>query len=327
MGFPTHRPRRLREDPRTRMMARETVLAARQLILPLFVSEELSSPNPIKAMPGNFQWPIGMVERPIREAMEVGIPAFLLFGLPVKKDSQGSPSWDSDGVVPRALRHIRKVCPTAYLITDVCLCAYTDHGHCGLLDGEGHILNDETLPILAKMALAHVQAGADMVAPSDMMDGRIGFIRRFLDENGFSRTPIMAYSAKFASSFYGPFREAAHSASQAGDRKGYQMDPANAREALQELRLDFDEGADVLMVKPGIAYLDIIAAARKEFPCPISAYQVSGEFSMIKAAAEKGWIDEKAAVLESLISLHRAGADWIITYFAREAAVWLKEIA
>ncbi len=306
-------------------MVRETRLHPRQLILPLFVQEDLTAPHPIPAMPGHSQWPVGMIDQPVRAAMASGVGAFLLFGLPARKDPRGATAHDPDGVVPRALRRLRETCPDAWLITDVCLCAYTDHGHCGLLDKDGRVLNDETLPILAEMALAHVRAGADMVAPSDMMDGRIAALRRHLDAHGHTQTPIMAYSAKFASSLYGPFREAAHSAPQAGDRKGYQMDPANPREALLELQLDFEEGADVLMVKPGLAYLDIIVAARQQFPCPIAAYQVSGEYAMIKAAAEKGWLDERAAALETLLALHRAGADWLITYFAPEAARWLRE--
>lgn len=325
MPFPVHRPRRLRQDLRSRRMLRETRLHPQQLILPLFVQEDLAAPHPIQAMPGHRQWPVEMIECPVREAMASGIGAFLLFGLPARKDPQGSAAHDPEGVVSRAVRRLRQTCPDAWLITDVCLCAYTDHGHCGLLDPDGRVRNDETLPILAEMALAHVRAGADMVAPSDMMDGRIAALRRHLDAHGYTQTPIMAYSAKFASSLYGPFREAAHSAPQTGDRRGYQMDPANPREALLELQLDFEEGADVLMVKPGLAYLDIIAAARRRFPCPIAAYQVSGEYAMIKAAAEKGWLDERAAALETLLALHRAGADWLITYFAVEAARWLRD--
>ncbi|NLI76183.1 MAG: porphobilinogen synthase [Candidatus Riflebacteria bacterium] len=327
MAFPTHRPRRLRQDGRVRLMMRETWLAPQHLILPLFVSEEVTAPNPIRSMPGHCQWPVSQIDRPVKEAMEAGVVAFLLFGLPARKDPRGEAAHATDGVVQKALRRLRQECPGAYLITDVCLCAYTDHGHCGLLDETGRVLNDESLPVLAEMALSHVRAGADMVAPSDMMDGRIGSLRRRLDESGFSQTPIMAYSAKYASSLYGPFREAAHSAPQAGDRKGYQMDPANAREALHELRLDAEEGADVLMVKPGLAYLDIVAEARAAFSCPIAVYQVSGEYAMIKAAAEKGWLDERAVALETLLAMRRAGADWILTYFATAAARWLRETA
>jgi len=295
------------------------------LILPLFVMEGINEPRPIQAMPGHFQWPAEQIDLPVRDAMANGVRSFLLFGIPSKKDAVASSAVDPDGIVPQALRWLKNACPDAWVITDVCLCAYTDHGHCGLLDGEGRIRNDDSLPVLAAMSLAHVRAGADMVAPSDMMDGRIGAIRKALDAGGFVETPIMAYAAKFASSFYGPFREAAHSAPQKGDRKGYQMDPANAREALREMRLDLEEGADVLMVKPGMPYLDILSAARREFDVPLAVYQVSGEFSMIKAAAARGWIDEKTAILESLTALRRAGADWILTYFAPEAAKWLRE--
>lgn len=325
MSFPLHRPRRLRADSRIRALVRETHVRPESLILPLFVMEGINEPRPIQAMPGHFQWPAEQIDLPVRDAMANGVRSFLLFGIPSKKDAVASSAVAPDGIVPQALRWLKNACPDAWVITDVCLCAYTDHGHCGLLDGEGRIRNDDSLPVLAAMSLAHVRAGADMVAPSDMMDGRIGAIRKALDAGGFVETPIMAYAAKFASSFYGPFREAAHSAPQKGDRKGYQMDPANAREALREMRLDLEEGADVLMVKPGMPYLDILAAARREFDVPLAVYQVSGEFSMIKAAAARGWIDEKTAILESLTALRRAGADWILTYFAPEAAKWLRE--
>ncbi|HOT28749.1 MAG TPA: porphobilinogen synthase [Candidatus Ozemobacteraceae bacterium] len=325
MSFPLHRPRRLRADSRIRALVRETHVRPESLILPLFVMEGINEPRPIQAMPGHFQWPAEQIDLPVRDAMANGVRSFLLFGIPSKKDAVASSAVDPDGIVPQALRWLKNACPDAWVITDVCLCAYTDHGHCGLLDGEGRIRNDDSLPVLAAMSLAHVRAGADMVAPSDMMDGRIGAIRKALDAGGFVETPIMAYAAKFASSFYGPFREAAHSAPQKGDRKGYQMDPANAREALREMRLDLEEGADVLMVKPGMPYLDILSAARREFDVPLAVYQVSGEFSMIKAAAARGWIDEKTAILESLTALRRAGADWILTYFAPEAAKWLRE--
>lgn len=325
MSYPLHRPRRLRADRRIRALVRETYVRPESLILPLFVMEGIDEPRPIQAMPGHFQWPAEQIDLPVRDAMANGVRSFLLFGIPSEKDAVASSAVDPDGIVPQALRWLKNACPEAWVITDVCLCAYTDHGHCGLLDGEGRIRNDDSLPVLAAMSLAHVRAGADMVAPSDMMDGRIGAIRKALDAAGFVETPIMSYAAKFASSFYGPFREAAHSAPQKGDRKGYQMDPANAREALREMRLDLEEGADVLMVKPGMPYLDILAAARREFDVPLAVYQVSGEFSMIKAAAARGWIDEKTAILESLTALRRAGADWILTYFAPEAAKWLRE--
>ncbi len=325
MSFPVQRPRRLRVDKRVRALVRETYVRPESLILPLFVMDGIAEPQPIQAMPGQMQWPVEQIDRPVRKAMECGVRSFLLFGIPSTKDAVASSGVDPDGIIPRALRRLRRECPEAWLITDVCLCEYTDHGHCGLLDKDGHIRNDDSLPVLAAMSLAHVKAGADMVAPSDMMDGRVGAIRAALDAAGFVETPIMSYAAKFASCFYGPFREAAHSAPQRGDRKGYQMDPANGREALRELRLDLEEGADILMVKPGMPYLDILAKARQEFDVPLAVYQVSGEYSMIKAAAARGWIDEKAAVLESLTSMRRAGADWILTYFAPEAATWLRE--
>jgi len=327
MPFPVQRPRRLRADGRVRALVRETVVRPEHLVLPLFVMEGISERHPIDAMPGQMHWPVDQIDVPVREAMARGVKSFLLFGVPASKDAVASSAVDPDGIVPQALRRLKRLCPEAWLITDVCLCGYTDHGHCGLLDTEGHIRNDDSLPVLAAMSVAHARAGADMIAPSDMMDGRIGAIRAALDAAGFVETPIMSYAAKFSSCFYGPFREAAHSAPQKGDRKGYQMDPANGREALRELRLDLEEGADVLMVKPGMPYLDILAAARRAFDVPLAVYQVSGEYSMIKAAAARGWIDEKAAVLESLTAMRRAGADWILTYFAPEAAGWLRETA
>ncbi len=325
MGFPVHRMRRLRNDPRIRKLVEEVTLPPNRFIYPLFIAEKLPAPEPIESMPGQSRWPVGEIAKPVQKAFEAGVRSFLLFGLPQIKDSKGSSSRDPEGVIPKALRALKKEFPEAFLITDVCLCAYTDHGHCGMLDEQGRILNDETLPLLSEMALVHARAGADMVAPSDMMDGRVEAIRHILDARGFRKLPIMAYSAKFASSFYGPFRDAAHSAPAEGDRKGYQMDPHNLREALREMELDLSEGADVLMVKPGLPYLDVIAAARKRFDCPISAYQVSGEYSMIKAAAANGWIDEKSVVMESLLAIRRAGADLILTYFAPEAARWFKE--
>lgn len=302
-----------------RTFVRETKLSADGFIYPLFVEEDLKKPEAILAMPGQYRWPVNSICKPVEEAYEAGVRAFLLFGSPGKKDATGSSSRDPDGAVPLALKKIRKACPDAILVTDVCLCAYTDHGHCGVIDDKGTILNDDTLPYLCEMALTHARHGADIIAPSDMMDGRIGAIRASLDVEGFVNVPIMAYAAKFSSCYYGPFREAAHSAPQSGDRKSYQMDPANRREALLEMELDLDEGADILMVKPAMAYLDIIREARDRFPVPIAAYQVSGEYSMIKAAAAKGWIDEEAAILESLTAIQRAGADIILTYFAPEA--------
>jgi porphobilinogen synthase len=276
-------------------------------------------------MPGQKHWPCDQIHIPVENALEAGVKAFILFGVPEKKDSKGSMAIKDDSIVARAIKKLKQKCPEAYLITDVCLCAYTDHGHCGFLNDSGKIENDSSIAQLAKMALAHAKAGADMVAPSDMMDGRIQAIRTLLDKNGFDQLPVMSYSAKYASAFYGPFREAAKSAPGKGDRKGYQMDFSVSRDALIEMDLDYNEGADILMVKPGIAYLDIVKTAKDNFSCPIAVYQVSGEYSMIKAGAEKGWIDEKSVVLESLVAMKRAGADMILTYFAPEVAKWLRE--
>ncbi len=327
MSFPIHRPRRLRVNQRIRSLVKETHLRPSSLILPLFVEDGIKRPEPILAMPGQFRWSSENVLEVIEEALESGINSVLFFGSPDKKDSTGSASRDQKGVVPRALRNIKKKFPETILVTDVCLCAYTDHGHCGVLDKNGVILNDESLPYLSEMALAHARAGADIIAPSDMMDGRIARIRDDLDEAGFTNTAIMSYSAKYSSCFYGPFREAAHSAPSSGDRKSYQMDPGSRRQAIMEIEEDAEEGADIVMVKPAMPYLDIIRDARDLVVCPIAAYQVSGEFSMIKAAAKQGWVDEKAAVLESLTSIHRAGADIILTYFAIDAAKWIKEMS
>jgi porphobilinogen synthase len=301
----------------------ETRLHVSDLVFPLFVDENLNVSTPIQAMPGQSSHPPAEIGRPAAVAFGAGIRAFLLFGVPRTKDAEGSAARHPENVVTKALTILRREFPEAVLITDVCLCAYTNHGHCGVLSANGEIMNDATLPLLGQMAVTHAQAGADLIAPSDMMDGRIQAIRADLDRSGFSHLPIMAYSAKYASSFYGPFREAAHSSPQAGDRKGYQMDPGNRREALIEMQLDHDEGADILMVKPALPYLDIIREARNRFSCPIAAYQVSGEYSMIRAAAANGWIDEQAAILESLVAIRRAGADLIITYFAPEVAPWI----
>ena len=319
------RPRRLRGNIAIRDFMAETVLLKTDLVYPLFVREGGSEPEHIDAMPGQYRWPLARVDEPVAKALEAGVRAFLIFGLPSSKDSSGSGSFRVDGVVPQAVRSIRQRFPEAYLISDLCLCAYTSHGHCGIPDEKGKIQNDVTLPILVKMAEAHADAGVDMIAPSDMMDGRIGAIRSGLDAKGFCDLPIMSYSAKYASSFYGPFREAADSAPASGDRRSYQMNPANSREAVREMALDVDEGADIIMIKPAIAYLDIIKMARELFSCPVAAYQVSGEYSMIKAAADRGMVDEKAVAMESLTSIKRAGADWIMTYFAPQAAVWLAE--
>lgn len=325
MLFPVRRPRRLRINSCLRNMIKEYTVEARQLIYPLFVSEKISEPDEISSMPGQMHWPVEQIDKPVKEAMAKGVNAFLLFGIPANKDPHGDSGCCEDSVVCKAVKRIKKECPDSYIITDVCLCEYTSHGHCGFIDEDGVVENDASCAQLAKMALSHVKAGADMVAPSDMMDGRISAIREVLDENGFVNIPIMSYSVKYASSFYGPFREAADSAPGKGDRKGYQMDFSNAKGALIELESDFDEGADILMVKPGLPYLDILKTASENFDCPIATYQVSGEYSMIKAASQNGWIDEKKVVLESLTAMKRAGADLIITYFAPEVADWLKE--
>lgn len=323
MSFPVQRPRRLRTDSRLREMIREIDLHARQLIYPLFVVEGLDEVKEIKAMPGQMHWPVERISEPVTAAMKEGIKAFILFGVPATKSPDGASALGPQSVVARALTELKKKCPEAYLITDVCLCAYTSHGHCGLFKGDA-IDNDVSIQQLAAMALTHAEAGADMVAPSDMMDGRIQAMRKKLDQNGFVDMPIMSYSAKYASAFYGPFREAAGSAPGKGDRRGYQMDPAVLRDAVTELTLDVEEGADILMVKPGLPYLDIVRLAKERFACPIAVYQVSGEYSMIKAAAANGWIDERQVVYESLIAMRRAGADLILTYFAPEVAAWLK---
>lgn len=327
MSFPVQRPRRLRLNSRLRQMIREVSIAPHQLIYPIFIVEGLKEPHEISAMPGQMHWPVDRCHEPVEAAMRRGVVAFILFGVPAQKDNDGRCASDRNSVVCAALRHIRSRCPEAYLITDVCLCAYTTHGHCGIPGKDGCIDNDPSNEMLAAMALAHVEAGADMVAPSDMMDGRVGVIRALLDRNGRHDIPIMAYSAKYASSFYGPFREAAGSAPGHGDRRGYQMDYAVGRDAMHELQLDFDEGADILMIKPGLAYLDILKTARNSFSCPLAVYQVSGEYSMIKAAAEKGWIDERQVVFETLSAMRRAGADLILTYFAPQVAAWLAEEA
>lgn len=300
-------------------MIRETRLSSDQLIYPLFIMPGKNKREEISSMPGNFRISVDQLEQEANSCLELGINSVLLFGLPETKDGVGSGAHASNGIIQLAIKELKKKVPQLMVITDVCLCEYTDHGHCGcIIDGD--IDNDTTLELLAKTALSHVQAGADMVAPSDMMDGRIAEIRATLDENNFESIPIMAYSVKYASAFYGPFREAADCAPQDGDRKSYQMDPANSREALREATLDVDEGADILMVKPALAYLDIISRLKDEFDLPVAAYQVSGEYAMIKAAGEKGWIDEAKVMEESLLSIRRAGADMIITYFAKEMA-------
>jgi porphobilinogen synthase len=318
------RPRRLRQTPQLRSLVRETRLDPGQLILPLFVRPGKGVRNPVSSLPGVFQFSPDEAVREAAAAASAGVPGVILFGLPETKDDKASGAYARDGIVQRAVRALKKELPDLIVITDVCLCEYMSHGHCGIVhEGRKTVLNDPTLELLAKTALSHAEAGADLVAPSDMMDGRVRVIRERLDQAGFIDTPIMAYAAKYASSFYGPFREAADSAPHFGDRRGYQMDPANAREGLREVALDLAEGADIVMVKPALAYLDVLHRVKQEFGCPTAAYSVSGEYAMIKAAAARGWIDEKAVQLETLLSIRRAGADIIITYAAVEAANWL----
>ena len=319
MYFPDYRPRRLRKNENFRRMLSETALSVSDLIYPLFVVEGKDIKKPINSMPGNFQMSIDYLVKEAEKTRKLGIPAVLLFGIPDKKDEAASGAFARDGIVQRAVRKIKDKVPDILVITDVCLCEYTSHGHCGMIE-KGDVDNDTTLEVLAETALSHARAGADMVAPSAMMDGQIGAIRETLDEAGYEALPIMAYAAKYASCFYGPFREAAESTPQYGDRRSYQMDPANSDEAIREMNLDVEEGADILMVKPALPYLDIIRRAKEEFDLPVAAYNVSGEFSMIKAAASLGWLDGEKAMLESLLSIKRAGADIIITYFAQEAA-------
>lgn len=321
----TLRPRRLRRTPTLRRMVRETVLSPDDFIYPLFVMHGKGQQRPISSMPGQFQWSVDMLGREAESIAEMGIPAVILFGLPATKDAIGSENFAEDGIVQQAIRTIKDAAPELVVITDVCTCEYTDHGHCGILDEHGYVVNDATLEILQRVVASHAEAGADIVAPSGMMDGAVRAIREELDRTGAHNVAIVAYAAKFASGFYGPFREAADSPPSFGDRKQYQMDPANAREALLEVALDADEGADILMVKPALPYLDILAQVRKRFDRPTAAYHVSGEYAMIKAAAQNGWIDEKTVALESLLAIKRAGADMILTYFAKDAATWLKE--
>ncbi|MBA3881591.1 MAG: porphobilinogen synthase [Chthoniobacterales bacterium] len=323
-----HRPRRLRRTPGLRNLVRETKLSAHDIILPLFVSEKVERRRAITSLPGVFQLSVNEAVEEARHASELGLQALLLFGIPAAKDDRASAAFAEDGIVQQAVRAIKQRCPDLVVITDVCLCEYTSHGHCGVtkLDGEHfHVLNDETVELLAKTAISHATAGADLVAPSDMMDGRVGAIRQALDEHGFEETGIMSYAAKFASAFYGPFREAAESPPQYGDRQSYQMDSANAAEALREAALDVEEGADILMVKPALPYLDILWRVRKRFGKPTAVYHVSGEFAMVKAGAANGCFEERAAVLEIMTSLKRAGADLIVTYWAKELAQWTQE--
>jgi porphobilinogen synthase len=317
--FPLTRLRRLRSSGALRALVRETRLDLDSLVYPLFVGP---STQPNEALPALGRFSVDDLVAEAEELRGLGVPAVILFGIPDEKDEQGSGAWDDDGVVQRALRALRASVPGLVLVTDVCLCEYTSHGHCGVLDGE-EVANDATIELLARTAVSHVDAGADAVAPSDMMDGRVGAIRGALDDAGFDATPILSYAAKYASAFYGPFREAAESAPAFGDRRGYQMDPANVREALRECELDVAEGADVLMVKPALPNLDIIRAVRERFDLPVAAYNVSGEYAMVKAAAASGWMDERQAALESLTAIKRAGADVIVTYWAKDVARWL----
>jgi porphobilinogen synthase len=324
--FPTSRPRRLRQHPVIRELVRETTLSVRDLILPLFVRPGRGVKKEIASMPGNYQLSVDRLLEEVGSAAELGVRAFILFGIPATKDTAGTSACADDGIVQQALRALRPAFPDVLLITDECFCEYTDHSHCGPLREVGGRLdvdNDATLPLLAQQCVSHARAGADVVAPSGMIDGMVGAIRRGLDETGFSHLPVMSYAAKYASGFYGPFRDAAESPPQFGDRSGYQMDPGNSDEALREVALDLEEGADVIMVKPALSYLDIVWRVKERFGVPVAAYNVSGEFAMVKAAAAKGWIDERRVALEILTSIRRAGADMILTYFARDVANWL----
>jgi porphobilinogen synthase len=319
MYFPAYRPRRLRRNSNLRKLLAETKLSVDDFIYPMFVMPGKNKKVPVSSMPGIYKQSIDNLIKEIREVKRLGIKAILLFGIPERKDEMGAEGYDEDGIIQKAIKEIKKKVKDIIVITDVCMCEYTSHGHCGIIK-DGDVDNDETLQYLARMSLSHAQAGADMVAPSDMMDGRVGVIRDELDANGFNSIAIMSYAAKYASAFYGPFREAAESSPQFGDRRSYQMDPPNVREALREIELDIEEGADIVMVKPALAYLDVIRAAREEFDHPIAAYNVSGEYSMVKAAGKLGWIDEERVMMEVLMSIKRAGADLILTYFAKDAA-------
>jgi len=319
MPYPLYRPRRLRESPLVRKMVRETALKTDDLVYPLFTLHGRGVREPIASMPGQFRLSIDELLKECKDAASMGIPAVLLFGIPQEKDARGSEAYAEDGIIQQAVRAVKETIPDLLVITDVCLCEYTSHGHCGVVE-DGRVRNDPTLELISRTALSHVEAGADMVAPSDMMDGRVAAIREVLDESGYQEAPIMAYSAKYASAFYGPFRDAAGSAPQFGDRRAYQMDPANAVEAMREVALDVDEGADIVMVKPALAYLDIISRVKTEFGLPVAAYSVSGEYAMIRAAGQLGWIDEERVMVEALTGIRRAGADIIITYFAKDLA-------
>lgn len=325
MKFPIYRPRRMRAKEGLKRLIRETELSLASLVMPYFVQEGREGKEAIEAMPGQFRWSPEALLGELEEIQSLGIQTLLLFGIPSEKDESGSGAYDSHGIVQRTLRLVKKNFPDLTVITDTCLCAYTSHGHCGILNERGEVENDSSLKVLERAALSQAQAGADMVAPSDMMDGRVRAIRRTLDRNGLESVPILSYAAKYASSFYGPFREAAHSIPFLGDRKSYQMDPANREEALREIRMDIEEGADLVMVKPALAYLDVVREARERFHFPLAAYNVSGEYALVKAAAQAGWADEKKMVLEILTSIRRAGAQIILTYHAKKVAQWLKE--
>ncbi|OQX04652.1 MAG: delta-aminolevulinic acid dehydratase [Desulfobacteraceae bacterium IS3] len=319
MLFPDYRPRRMRQSEAFRRMVRETILTPNDFILPLFAIKGKNLENPIPSMPGQFQLSVDNLVKTAEKAYKSGVPAVMLFGIPEKKDALGTQAYIKDGIVQKAVKELKSKLPELAVITDVCLCQYTDHGHCGVVE-KGVIDNDASLDLLAQTAFSHAKAGADMVAPSDMMDGRVAAIREILDENNLSNIPIMAYSAKYCSAYYGPFRAAADSAPKFGDRRTYQMDPANALEAMREVSMDMEEGADIIMVKPALAYLDIICRVKQEIPLPVAAYNVSGEYAMIKAADQMGWIDGKRVMMETLTAIKRAGADIILTYFAIEAA-------
>ena len=320
--FPTYRPRRLRGNENLRRLVRETALSIDDLIYPMFVVHGHNTATEISAMPGCYQYSVDTLVIAAKELAALGIPGTILFGIPESKDPLGSEAYADDGIIQQAVGAIKDAVPDLLVMTDVCLCEYTDHGHCGVIE-DGDVQNDPTLELLVKESLSHARAGADVIAPSDMMDGRVGVIREALDENGYANIPIMAYAAKYASAFYGPFREAAESAPQFGDRRSYQMDPPNAEEALREVALDIQEGADILMVKPALSYLDVIHRVKTEFQVPVAAYNVSGEYAMVKAAAQNGWIDEERVALELLTSIKRAGADMILTYFAKSVVEWL----
>ncbi len=327
MGFPEHRLRRLRAHPRLRGMVAETALSPEHLIHPLFVRPGEKQKTPIASMPGQSQWSVDLAVDEAREIRNAGVPAVILFGIPAEKDPRASEAYDPNGVVQEAVQEIKEKVPDLLVMTDVCLCSYMTHGHCGVVEQHGErftISNDLTLELIGQMALSHAKAGADVVAPSGMMDGMVREIREKLDEHGYDRVPILSYAAKYASSFYGPFRDAAESPPQFGDRSSYQMDVRNRREAMREIELDLAEGADMVMVKPALAYLDVIREARARFAAPIAAYNVSGEYSMVKAAAANGWVDERAVALEILTAIRRAGADMILTYWAKDAARWLR---